>query len=79
MKGPVAGAEYGALRARARALIMARDFIPEILSSAWLEAHSAARAACLEADELMERLTAEDRAGNWEGPAEREMRLRGLL
>lgn len=72
---------YEALRAKAKKLILARDAIDNCSSPEWREAHAKARAACLDAQEEMDRLAKADRTNKlgWQGPAEKELILKGWL
>jgi len=72
---------YEALKAEAKRLINARDAIDNCFSPEWREAHALAREASLKSQEEMVRLAKADRTNKlgWQGPAERELILKGWM
>ena len=70
---------YHNIRSQERDAIRARDRIEDCFSPEWKEAHAKARALGLQGIKEMERLAREDRQGDWAGPAEKELMLKGWL
>lgn len=70
---------YKALGAAANAALQARDALDNPTSKEWLALHAVASVACRARSDEMKRLAKVDRQGDWRGPVEDELILKGYL